>query len=82
MKTRSSSGVGSKLDLGYAMNTLRITDLDDDEQGEDGQVASIYQSLKANANSSVSPAGKQVTETTTTAVNNADRLQNLLKRRE
>jgi len=82
MKTRSSSGVGTKLDLGYDMNTLRITDLDEDEQGEDGQVASIYQNLKANVQASVAPAGQQTTETTTVAVNNADRLQNLLKRRE
>ena len=82
MKTRSSSGVGSKLDLGYDMNTLRITDLDEDEQGEEGQVASIYQSLKSNKQTSVSPAGEQVTQSTTVAVNNADRLNNLLKRRE
>ena len=64
------------------MNTLRITDLDEDEQGEEGQVASIYQSLKSNKQTSVSPAGEQVTQSTTVAVNNADRLNNLLKRRE
>ena len=80
MKTRSSSGVGSKLDLGYDMNTLRITDLDEDEQGEDGQVASIYQSLKNKA--TVSPAGTESAQPDNTAVENAARLQNLLKRRE
>jgi hypothetical protein len=80
MKTRSSSGVGSKLDLGYDMNTLRITDLDEDEQGEDGQVASIYQSLKNKA--TVSPAGTESVQPDNTAVENAARLQNLLKRRE
>ena len=80
MKTRSSSGVGSKLDLGYDMNTLRITDLDEDEQGEDGQVASIYQNLKNKA--TVSPAGQESVQPATTAVDNADRLKNLLKRRE
>jgi KaiC/GvpD/RAD55 family RecA-like ATPase len=82
MKTRSSSGVGTKLDLGYNMETLRITDLDEDEQDEKSQVTSIYQSLKANTKTSVSPAGEQVTQSTTVAVNNADRLNNLLKRRE
>jgi hypothetical protein len=83
MKTRSSSGVGTKLDLGYDMNTLRIVDLDEDEQGDESQVKSIYQNLKANANSSVSPAGQQtVAATTTSAADNADRLKNLLKRRE
>jgi putative ubiquitin-RnfH superfamily antitoxin RatB of RatAB toxin-antitoxin module len=80
MKTRSSSGVGTKLDLGYDMNTLRITDLDEDEQSEEGQVASIYQSLKQK--STVAPAGQEVAQPATTAVNNSDRLQNLLKRRE
>jgi hypothetical protein len=80
MKTRSSSGVGSKLDLGYDMNTLSITDLDEDEQGEDGQVASIYQSLKNKA--TVSPAGTESVQPDNTAVENAARLQNLLKRRE
>ena len=80
MKTRSSSGVGSKLDLGYNMETLRITDLDEDEQGEEGQVASIYQSLKNKA--TVSPAGEDSAQPTTQAVNNAERLQSLLKRRE
>ena len=81
MKTRSSSGVGSKLDLGYNMETLRITDLDEDEQGEEGQVSSIYQSLKNKA--TVSPAGTESAQpTTTTSVNSAERLQNLLKRRE
>ena len=80
MKTRSSSGVGSKLDLGYDMNTLRITDLDEDEQGEAGQVASIYQSLKNKA--TVSPAGTESAQPDNTAVENAARLQNLLKRRE
>ena len=32
MKTRSSSGVGMKIDLGYDIDTLRITDIDE-EQG-------------------------------------------------
>ena len=82
MKTRSSSGVGTKLDLGYDMNTLRITDLDEDEQGDNGQVTSIYQTLKANV--STSPAGQQSVQpaTASVAVDNADRLKNLIKRRE
>lgn len=79
MKTRSSSGVDTKLDLGYNMETLRITDLDDDD--EDSSVTSIYQNLKTK---STIKSGDQVAETTaeTTAISNSDRLQNLLKRRE
>lgn len=35
IKTRSSSGVGSKLDLGYDPETLRIYDLDEDDDEAD-----------------------------------------------
>ena len=35
MKTRSSSGVGSKVDLKFNPETLRIEDLDDDEETYD-----------------------------------------------
>jgi hypothetical protein len=38
MKTRSSSGVGQKVDLEFNVDTLRITDL-----GEDGDTASFSQ---------------------------------------
>lgn len=33
IKTRSSGGVGSKIDLAFDVDRLRITDLDDDDQG-------------------------------------------------
>ncbi len=36
MKTRSSSGVGMKVDLEYNLETLRITDLPEDEQESSG----------------------------------------------
>ena len=40
MKTRSSSGVGQKLDLGFDIETLRISDLDEDEiDSNSGQAA-------------------------------------------
>src|SRR6056297_707856 len=32
MKTRSSSGVGAKIDLGFDVDSLRITDIDEDEE--------------------------------------------------
>ena len=32
MKTRSSSGVGTKVELDFDMNSLRITDAGEDEQ--------------------------------------------------
>lgn len=34
MKTRSSSGVGTKVDMAYNPETLRITDLEDDDEDE------------------------------------------------
>lgn len=47
MKTRSSSGVGSKVDLSFNNKSLRITDL---EEGEDTAIAAasknIYEQLK------------------------------------
>jgi len=53
MKSRSSTGVGQKIDLEYNMETMRITD----EGGEDGDAgygrkpsSSIMESIKAKAN--------------------------------
>ena len=80
MKTRSSSGVGSKLDLAFNMDSLRIQDLDEDEQ-EDTTTTSIYQKLKTK--SSVAPAGESVTENNLDAnpqVDATDRLKNLLRK--
>ena len=83
MKTRSSSGVGTKADLGYSMDTLRIFDLDEDERDSEGAVSvqSVYQQIKSSG--PVIERGK-VTETdpATAAVSNTDRLATLLRRRE
>ena len=50
MKTRSSSGVGQKIDLEFDLETLRITDLPEDEQeshnGGGRGSASIIESIK------------------------------------
>jgi archaellum biogenesis ATPase FlaH len=52
MKTRSSSGVGQKVDLEFNIDTLRITDIDEEEQGQSpnqiraGGGNSIYAGLK------------------------------------
>jgi len=80
MKTRSSSGVGQKLDLKFNIDSLRIEDLDEDEQ-EDTTTTSIYQKLKTK--SSVAPAGETVTENNLDASNNVlatDRLKSLLRK--
>ena len=53
MKTRSSSGVGMKVDLDYDIDTLRITDPGEDAQGTPGslkpQTSSIMSSIKAKS---------------------------------
>ena len=48
MKTRSSSGVGSKVDLEFDVDSLRIRDLaeDDDYQEFDKRKSTIYEGLK------------------------------------
>ena len=50
MKTRSSSGVGMKIDLEFNIDTLRITDLPEDEQestnGSNRGTASIIDNIK------------------------------------
>ena len=48
MKTRSSSGVGSKVDLEFDVDSLRIRDLADDPEYKqfDKQRSTIYDSLK------------------------------------
>jgi hypothetical protein len=52
MKTRSSSGVGQKVDLEFNVETLRISDLGEDEQEssfnqqKQGGGSSVYAGLK------------------------------------
>jgi hypothetical protein len=50
MKTRSSSGVGMKIDLEFNIETLRISDLPEDEQesaqGGSRGASSIIESIK------------------------------------
>ena len=50
MKTRSSSGVGAKIDLEFDVDSLRIRDLadDDDYQEFDKRKSTIYEGLKRN----------------------------------
>jgi len=54
MKTRSSSGVGTKVDLDFDVESLRITDPGEDAQGTPGslrpQVNSVMSSIKAKSN--------------------------------
>jgi hypothetical protein len=58
MKTRSSSGVGTKIDLDFNVETLRITDCEQEEDGSGAQPqqkSSVYEQLKRSAAKSRSP---------------------------
>jgi replicative DNA helicase len=57
MKTRSSSGVGQKVDLEFDINSLRIRDLGEDEQngGARPSGSSIFDSIKAKSQMSSAP---------------------------
>jgi archaellum biogenesis ATPase FlaH len=46
MKTRSSSGVGQKVDLEFDLDSLRIRDLGEDEHQSSAPKPSIYEGLK------------------------------------
>ena len=56
MKTRNSSGVGQKIDLGFDVDTLRIIDCDEDDEdngsnhGAGQTSSSIVSSLKRTNN--------------------------------
>ena len=60
MKTRSSSGVGQKVDLEFNLETLRITDLPEDEQesssGANRGSSSIIDSIKRKSEVQISPS--------------------------
>ncbi len=83
MKTRSSSGVGSKLDLSFNIDSLRIQDLDESERDDpNSDTTSIYQKLKTKT---TIEAGETVTENNMAAdpqVNPTDRLKSLLRKSE
>lgn len=62
MKSRSSTGVGQKIDLEYNIETMRITDLAEDEQYQEfkKRAPSIYESIKAK--SQITPSEPTATE--------------------
>lgn len=83
MKTRSSSGVGQKVDLEFDIESLRIRDLGEDQQQSSGFVkkSSIYDSIKAK--SQVNNTAESVDEDTgevskITADVNSNKLKQLL----
>ncbi|HEY6436679.1 MAG TPA: DnaB-like helicase C-terminal domain-containing protein [Ignavibacteriaceae bacterium] len=91
MKTRSSSGVGSKVDLSFNNKSLRITDLE--EGADDAVVASaknIYEQLKKKSvirsGEKLNPSTGEITrmtqnETKVDPIEGATALREMLKRK-
>jgi hypothetical protein len=66
MKTRSSSGVGNKIDLGFDVDSLRIFDLDEDDEGDNYQTSSgsstIMDTLKRSSSNTPAESREDPTE--------------------
>jgi hypothetical protein len=81
MKTRSSSGVGQKVDLAFDIEGLRITDLPDDEQSTPTtQSSTIYDKLKKKSTIIESP-NEPMPEATSTEDQSA-RLRSILRKQD
>ena len=69
MKTRSSAGVGSKVDLKFNVKSLRITDLEEGDESALGvSTASMIDNLKQKSVMSDNPNSDKVTHTQVTDV--------------
>jgi len=60
MKTRSSSGVGQKVDLEFDVDSLRIRDMPEDAQNNKKPSGNLYESIKRQ--SAISNADTAPTE--------------------
>ena len=81
MKTRSSSGVGSKVDLKFDIAGLRISDLDeDDDGGTMHQPSAMFEKIKAQ--NKVSHQEKNIAENSVVgnSIDSHDKLRSMLKR--
>jgi len=79
MKTRSSSGVGQKVDLAFDVDSLRIRDLEEDEDDAETHTANgLYDKLSKKSNNNAPSMANQTAE----AITNGDRLKQILRRSE
>jgi replicative DNA helicase len=78
MKTRSSSGVGQKVDLHFNIDSLRIRDLEEDEDDSETHTGnSLYDKL-----SKKSSPNAPAPESSEKSVSNGDKLKAILRRTE
>ena len=81
MKTRSSSGVGSKVDLKFDIAGLRITDLDDDDEGTTmHQPSAMFEKIKAQNKTSHQEKNIAENSIVESTIEGHDRLRSMLKR--
>lgn len=86
MKTRSSSGVGQKVDLAFDVEGLRIVDLDEDDDGTTmNQPSAIYDKLKKQTTlKSAQDEQKSVAENSVVdnTLETASRLRSILRKQD
>jgi len=83
MKTRSSAGVGQKVDLKFDVEGLRIADLDDDDaDNETHAVSSIYDRIKKKTEVGAKAEGLSENAAAEKAIDNTDRLRSILKKQD
>jgi KaiC/GvpD/RAD55 family RecA-like ATPase len=79
MKSRSSTGVGQKIDLEYNIETMRITDLGEDQQQSSGFIKkpNVMDQIKASSRVGIQDAGDEETSAPAADVQSA-KLKQLL----
>tara|TARA_B110000238_G_C16084012_1_gene420773 strand:+ start:78 stop:1457 length:1380 start_codon:yes stop_codon:yes gene_type:complete len=79
MKTRSSSGVGNKVDLGFDVDSLRIRDLEDDEDDAETHTGNGLYAALSKTDGAKETTSKPAPQSTVT---NGDTLKAMLRRTE
>ena len=81
MKTRSSSGVGQKVDLAFDIGGLRIKDLDDDEAGSTmNQPSAIFDKIKSQNKTTHQEKNIAENSVVENTIQGHDKLRSMLKR--
>jgi len=78
MKTRSSSGVGQKVDLAFDIDTLRIVDTGDDDQTPSGPPSSAIMDRIKNKQATVDSDTGEIIEKAPTAQVQSKKIQDMI----
>ena len=81
MKTRSSSGVGHKVDLKFDIAGLRISDLDEDDKHDTmNQPSAMFEKIKAKNKKSYQEKNIAENSVVENTIEGHDKLRSMLKR--